>query len=47
MLQDDLIRLLGDTEAYGEIESIQEEIVEVILPNTETENLPSCTLEIM
>jgi protein subunit release factor A len=29
------------------MESIQEEIVEVILPNTEAENLSSCTLEIM
>lgn len=47
MLQEDLLRLLGGQEEYGEIETIQEEIVEVILPNTEAENLSSCTLEIM
>lgn len=47
MLEDDLLRLLGDNEEYGEIEHLQEEIVEVILPNSEAENLGSCTLEIM
>ena len=34
LLKDDLVRLKGDDENYGEIEELQEEIVEYIIPKT-------------
>ena len=37
MLEDDLVRLLGNAEEYGEIEELQEEIVEVLLPKTKAD----------
>ena len=47
MLKDDLVRLLGDNDNYGEIEELQEEIVEAILPKSKNDQRNACILEIM
>ena len=47
MLKDDLIRLQGNEDNYGHIEELQEEIVDLILPVSESDERNSCTLEIM
>ena len=47
MLEEDLVRLLGTTEEYGEIEELQEEIVEILLPKSKADMESRCTLEIM
>ena len=47
MLQDDLLRLLGDDENYGEIEELQEKIVDEILPKRESDKHNNVILEIM
>ena len=47
MLEEDLVRLRGDDEEYGEIENLQEEILEVILPKNDVDERSQCTLEIM
>ena len=47
MLEEDLVRLRGDDEEYGEIENLQEEILEVILPKSDVDERNQCTLEIM
>jgi len=47
MLEEDLVRLRGNDDEYGELEQLQEEIVEVILPKNEADERNQCTLEIM
>ena len=47
MLEDELVRLLGTAEEYGEIEELQEEIVDYLLPNDEAEKKDKCILEVM
>ena len=37
LLEDDMVRILGDDENYGEIEEIENEIVEYILPMTKAD----------
>ena len=46
MLKEDLVRIRGDEDNYGEIDEMQDEIVDVILPKIESDK-NSCTLEIM
>jgi hypothetical protein len=38
---------MGDDENYGQIEEIQEEIIEQILPITKADQQNSCIVEIM
>lgn len=45
--KEELERILGTEEEYGLVEEIQEEIVTAILPETESDKQPACTLEIM
>jgi peptide chain release factor 1 len=47
MLEEDLLRLKGSEEDYGEIEEIEEEILDVIIPTTEAEQNDSVILEVM
>ena len=47
MLKEDLERLMGTSEEYGQIEELQESIVDLILPNTEADEQNTCVLEIM
>jgi peptide chain release factor 1 len=47
MLQADLLRLRGDSENYGEIEEVQEDIVEKIVPKSVNDQRNGCVLEIM
>ena len=46
MLKEDLVRIRGDEDNYGEIDEMQDEIVDLILPKIESDK-NSCTLEIM
>ena len=47
LLEEDIIRIKGDEENYGQIEEIQEEIIEQILPITKADQQNACTVEIM
>ena len=47
MLQEDLVRIRGNDEEYGAVDEMLDEIVEIILPKSESDSCTSCTLEIM
>lgn len=47
MCKMELEKLLGNDEEYGTIEELQEEIISVILPESESDKIGSCTLEVM
>lgn len=47
LLDEDILRIMGDDENYGQIEEIQEEIIEQILPITKADQQNSCIVEIM
>lgn len=47
LLEEDILRIMGDDENYGQIEEVQEEIIEQILPITKADQQNSCTVEIM
>lgn len=47
MLKEDLTRLRGDADTYSELDELQEEIVDHILPISTADARNGCTLEIM
>ena len=47
LAEEDLIRLIGTSEEYGDLEEIQQEIANFILPESRADEMNSCTMEIM
>jgi peptide chain release factor 1 len=46
LLQEDILRLMGDEETFGLIEEMEDEIVDKILPVREGDKKNSCILEV-
>lgn len=47
MLQEDLNSILGTEEEYGSLETLQEEVLDLIIPETEADKNNACILEVM
>lgn len=47
LLQEDLVRLIGNEDTLGSIEEFQDEIVDQILPAKESDMRNACILEVM